>query len=96
MACKWWRSGWSPQQRMQGAVSLSLPDTSVHNLINQYISHPALSALLAAGVVQRWQGPVGVLKPGGRFEPLGGEVPLYVASKGMRQLAQHMADEVRS
>ncbi|KAF6245554.1 hypothetical protein COO60DRAFT_1278564 [Scenedesmus sp. NREL 46B-D3] len=52
-----------------------------------------VQAWVAAGVVQRWQGPVGVLKPGGRFEPLGGEVPLYVASKGMRQLAQHMADE---
>jgi hypothetical protein len=51
--------------------------------------------VLAAGVVQRWQGPVGVLRPGGRFEPLPGDTPLYVASKGMRQLAQHMADEVR-
>jgi predicted NAD/FAD-dependent oxidoreductase len=46
------------------------------------------------GVVQRWQGPVGVLRPGGRFEPLGDAVPLYVAVGGMRQLAQHMADQV--
>ncbi|WIA18940.1 hypothetical protein OEZ85_003609 [Tetradesmus obliquus] len=52
-----------------------------------------VQAWLAAGVVQRWQGPVGVLRPGGTFEPLGDATPLYVATGGMRQLAQHMADE---
>lgn len=50
--------------------------------------------LMVAGVVQQWRGPVGVLKPGGAFEPFGSELPLYVATKGMRQLAQHMADQV--
>lgn len=48
----------------------------------------------AAGIVQRWQGPVGTLKSGGGFEPLSSDAPLYIANGGMRALAQHMADQV--
>lgn len=50
--------------------------------------------MTAPGVVQRWLGPVGVLKAGGLFEPFGQDVPVYVARQGMRHLAQHMADQV--
>src|SRR5689334_292951 len=32
----------------------------------------------AAGVVQRWRGAVGTLKPGGVFERLSSDLPLYV------------------
>lgn len=52
-------------------------------------------AWLAAGVAKRWQGPVGTLKPGGVFTPLDSGVPVYVATGGMRQLAESMAEEVR-
>lgn len=48
----------------------------------------------AAGVVQRWQGAVGTLTPGGVFKPLSPDTPLYVAKGGMRRLAQHMAEQV--
>jgi hypothetical protein len=52
-------------------------------------------AWVAAGAAKRWQGPVGMLKPGGVFTPLDSSVPVYVATGGMRQLAQSMAEEVR-
>jgi len=52
-------------------------------------------AWVAAGAARRWQGPVGTLKQGGSFEPLNPGVAVYVASGGMRQLAEHMAEEVR-
>lgn len=52
-------------------------------------------AWVAAGAAQRWQGPVGTLKQGGVFEPLNPGVAVYVAAGGMRQLAEHMAEEVR-
>lgn len=51
-------------------------------------------AWVAAGAARRWEGPVGTLKPGGVFEPLGPGVAVYVATNGMRQLAEHMAEEV--
>lgn len=52
-------------------------------------------AWVAAGAAKRWQGAVGTLKPGGVFEPLDQSVAVYVATGGMRQLAEHMAEEVR-
>lgn len=52
-------------------------------------------AWVAAGAAMRWQGPVGTLKPGGVFTPLDSDVPVYVATGGMRQLAKNMAAEVR-
>lgn len=50
-------------------------------------------AWVAAGAAKRWQGPVGTLKPGGVFTPLDSSVPVYVATGGMRQLAESMAEE---
>lgn len=52
-------------------------------------------AWVAAGAVKRWRGPVGTLRPGGVFTPLDSGVPVYVATGGMRQLAESMAEEVR-
>lgn len=51
-------------------------------------------AWVAAGAARRWQGPVGTLKPGGVFEPLDPSVAVYVATDGMRQLAENMAQRV--
>lgn len=51
-------------------------------------------AWVAAGAAKRWQGTVGTLKPVGVFEPLDPSVAVYVATGGMRQLAEHMAEEV--
>jgi predicted NAD/FAD-dependent oxidoreductase len=51
-------------------------------------------AWVAAGAAKHWEGPVGTLKPGGVFEPLGADVAVYVATDGMRQLSEHMAAEV--
>eukprot|EP00879_Flechtneria_rotunda_P022075 GHRR01023291.1.p1 GENE.GHRR01023291.1~~GHRR01023291.1.p1 ORF type:complete len:455 (+),score=135.96 GHRR01023291.1:291-1655(+) len=53
-----------------------------------------VTAWLASGVVQQWQGPVGTLKAGGIFQQFGADQQLYVAAGGMRRLAQHMADQV--
>lgn len=50
----------------------------------------------AAGVVRRWDGPVGMLHPGGHWKPLPDDAPpLWVPTRGMRALAEHMAHEVR-
>lgn len=50
---------------------------------------------VAGGAVQRWDaGSVGTLKPGGVFEPLDAGTAVYVATGGMRQLAEHMAEQV--
>jgi predicted NAD/FAD-dependent oxidoreductase len=51
-------------------------------------------AWVAAGAARRWQGPVGTLKPAGVFEPLEPSVAVYVATDGMRQLAESMAEQV--
>jgi predicted NAD/FAD-dependent oxidoreductase len=51
---------------------------------------------VAAGAAKRWQGQVGTLKPGGVFEPLDPSVAVYVATDGMRQLAEYMAEQVRT
>eukprot|EP00882_Tetradesmus_deserticola_P030168 GHRQ01033852.1.p1 GENE.GHRQ01033852.1~~GHRQ01033852.1.p1 ORF type:complete len:211 (+),score=47.25 GHRQ01033852.1:240-872(+) len=80
--------GWNQQKCMPGTVNLSPSSEAVRSLTS------SCAAVPAAGVVQRWQGPVGVLRPGGCFERLGADVALYVACRGMRHLAQHMADEV--
>lgn len=45
----------------------------------------------AAGAVRPWRGPVGMLGPGGGFAPLADSPPRYVATGGMRSLAQYLA-----
>lgn len=46
-------------------------------------------------MVQRWRSSaVGVLRPGGRFDPLP-DTAVYVAVGGMRQLAAHMAQSLQ-
>ncbi|EFN58722.1 hypothetical protein CHLNCDRAFT_16675, partial [Chlorella variabilis] len=56
-------------------------------------THPSFQQIVdewqAAGVVQRWEGPVGRLR-GGSFVPDGGQ-ERYMARGGMRQLAEHLA-----
>lgn len=48
----------------------------------------------AAGAVREWTGPVGRLSPASRgvLTPLPPSPPRYIASNGMRSLAQHMGE----
>lgn len=54
-----------------------------------------MATWLAEGAVREWQGPVGTLQRGGAFSPLPpGSPARYVATGGMRMLAQHVAQRL--
>lgn len=62
----------------------------------QKLGHPIAGKLaVCAGVVRRWEGPVGELR-NGTFTALPSSQPRYVVKGGMRQLAEYLAAKAAS
>ena len=63
------------------------------------VSDPRFAELVQGwsegGLVQQWHGTVGELEAGGQFLPLASSPPRYVATNGMRLLADSMLSQVK-
>lgn len=55
-----------------------------------------VNAWIDKGLVREWQGTIGELRNGGEFLPFLPSPPKYIATHGMRFLADSLLSEVRS